>query len=100
MAQSIDQAIAGGDFQIGAIQDAKSRIAPITRDGKPVLTTLSAKPELTTPLSPWPSYDGGERCSLDLRLTPELTKLAEWIDECILKQVQANPATWYNNKVP
>ncbi len=99
MAQSIEQAIAGGDFQIGAIQDAKSRIAPITRDGKPVLITLSAKPTLTTPFSPWPSYDGGERCSIDLRITPELANLAEWIDECIQRQVVGSPATWYS-KVP
>ena len=48
MAQSIDQFIAGGDFQIGAL-DSKSRIAPVTRDGKPILINLSAKPELTTP---------------------------------------------------
>ena len=99
MAQSIEQTIAGGDFQIGAIQDVKSRIAPITRDGKVVLITLSATPTLTTPFSPWPSYDGGERCSIDLRITPELSKLAEWIDECIQRQVTANPATWYS-KVP
>ena len=30
--------------------------------------------------------------------TPTWT-LAEWIDECIQRQVQANPATWYS-KVP
>ena len=95
MTQSIEQAIAGGDFQIGAIQDIKSRIAPITRDGKPLLITLSAKPTLTTPFSPWPSYDGGERCSIDLRITPELAKLADWIDECVQRQVMASPATWY-----
>ena len=40
MPQSIDQFIAGGDFQIGAL-DSKSRIAPVTRDGKPILITLS-----------------------------------------------------------
>jgi hypothetical protein len=99
MAQRIEQLIAGGDFHIGAIQDAKSRIAPVTRDGKPVLITLSATPELTTPFSPWPSFDGGERCSLDLRITPELETLSEWIDECVQRQVAASPATWYS-KVP
>ena len=66
MAQTVDQFIAGGDFQIGVL-DSKSRIAPVTRDGKPVLITLSSKPELTTPFSPWPAYDGGERCSIDFR---------------------------------
>ena len=99
MAQTIEQLIAGGDFQIGAIQDAKSRIAPVTRDGKPVLITLSATPGLTTPFSPWPSFDGGERCSLDLRMTPELEKLSVWIDECVQRQVITSPATWYS-KVP
>ena len=100
MAQSAEQTIAGGDFQIGAIQDAKSRIAPITRDGKPVLITLSAKPTLTTPFSPWPpSNEESDRCSIDIRITPELAKLAEWIDECIQRQVQASPSTWYS-KVP
>jgi hypothetical protein len=99
MAQTIEQLIAGGDFQLGAIQDAKSRTAPVTRGGKPVLITLSTTPELTTPFSPWPSFDGGERCSLDIRVTPELEKLSEWIDECAQRQVAASPATWYS-KVP
>ena len=98
MAQSIDTLIAGGDFQIGAL-DSKSRIAPVTRDGKPVLITLSSKPVLTTPFSPWPAYDGGERCSIDFRLTPELEQLATWIDSVIQKQVQSSPTTWYS-KVP
>ena len=95
---TIDTLIAGGDFQIGAL-DSKSRIAPVSRDGKPVLITLSSKPTLTTPFSPWPAYDGGERCSIDFRLTPDLEKLASWIDEVVQRQVQANPTTWYS-KVP
>ena len=98
MAQTIDALIAGGDFQIGAL-DSKSRIAPVSRDGKPVLITLSSKPTLTTPFSPWPAYDGGERCSIDFRLTPELEKLAGWIDEVVQRQVQSSPTTWYS-KVP
>ncbi len=95
MAQSIDILIAGGDFTIGAL-DSKSRIAPVTRDGKPVLITLCSKSELTTPFSPWPAYDGGERCSIDFRLTPDLEKLAAWVDEVVQRQVQANPTTWYS----
>ena len=98
MPQSIEQFIAGGDFQIGAL-DSKSRIAPVTRDGKPILITLSAKPELTRPFSPWPSFDGGDRCSLDFRITPELESLANHIDGVIQKQVQSSPTTWYS-KVP
>ena len=98
MAQTIEQLIAGGDFQIGAL-DSKSRIAPVTHKGKPVLVTLSTTPELTTPFSPWPSFDGGDRCSIDLRITPELEKLAAYIDEAVQRQVQASPTTWYS-KVP
>ena len=98
MAQSIDQFIAGGEFQIGAL-DSKSRIAPVTRDGKPILITLADKPELSTPFSPWPSFDGGERCSMDFRITPELERLAAHIDGVLQKQVQSCPTTWYS-KVP
>ena len=98
MAQTIEQLIAGGDITIGAL-DSKSRIAPVTRNGKPILITLSATPTLTTPFSPWPSFDGGERCSLDLRITPELEKLAAWIDETVQAQVTVSPQTWYS-KVP
>ena len=58
MAQTIEQLIAGGDITIGAL-DSKSRIAPVTRDGKPVIITLSSSPSLSTPFSPWPSFDGG-----------------------------------------
>ena len=70
MAQTIEQVIASGDITIGAL-DSKSRIAPITRDGKPILITLCSTPELTTPFNPWPAYDNGERCSVGFRITPE-----------------------------
>ena len=100
MAQSIEQVIAGGDFRIGAIQDAKSRIAPVTRDGKPLLITLSAKPELTTPFSPWPPCnEESERCSIDFRITPDLERLAAHIDQVVQAAVTQNPTTWYS-KVP
>ena len=90
MAQTIEQLIAGEDIQIGAL-DSRSRIAPVLRNGKPVIITLRSSPTLSTPFSPWPSFDGGERCSLDLRLTPELEKLAVWIDEAVQAQVTASP---------
>ena len=93
MAQTIEEFIAGGDFQIGA-RDPKSRIAPVTRNGKPILLCLSAKPELTTPFPVWPSYNGGERISVDFRLTPDLERLAEHIDSVVQKQVAANPGQW------
>ncbi len=82
--------IAAGDYQIGTL-DNKSRIAPITQNGKPVLLCLSNTPDLQTPFSPWPSYDGGEGTSVDLNCTPELARLAEHIDAVIHKQVSANP---------
>ena len=51
MARTIEQFIASGDIEIGAL-DSKSRIAPVTQNGKPVLLTLSASPELSTPSLP------------------------------------------------
>ena len=98
MAQTIDQFIASGDFQIGTV-DPKSRIAPITQNGRSVLITLAKTPTLTSPFSPWPSYDGGERTNLDLRITPELEKLAEHIDDVIQKTVSKDPSQYYT-KVP
>ena len=95
MARTIEQFIASGDIEIGAL-DSKSRIAPVTQNGKPVLLTLSASPELTTPFSPWPSYDGGERCSVDLRMTPQLGDLADHQDEMVQRIVGANPTTWFS----
>ena len=95
MAKTIEQFIASGDIEIGAL-DSKSRIAPVTQNGKPVLLTLSASPELTTPFSPWPSYDGGERCSIDLRMTPQLGDLADHLDEMVQRIVGANPTQWFS----
>ena len=95
---SIIDFIASGDFTIGTI-DNKSRIAPITQNGKPIHICLASIPNLRTPFSPWPSYDGGERTSLDLVCTPELARLAEHIDSVILKQVKAEPGKWFG-KIP
>ena len=95
MTQTIEQFIANGTIEIGAL-DSKSRIASVTQNGKPVLLTLSATPELTTPFSPWPSYDGGERCSVDLRMTPQLDKLANHLDELVPEIVGANPTQWFS----
>ena len=98
MAHTIQEFLSSGNFTIGQV-DSKTRIAPVTRDGRPIFITLAKTPTLTTPFSPWPSFDGGERISIDLRSTPELEKLADHIDSVIQKQVQANPSTWYS-KVP
>ena len=98
MAQTIDEFIASGDFQIGAV-DPKSRIAPITQGGRSVFITLAKTPSLTTPFAPWPSYDGGERTNVDLRVTPELEKLAGHLDDVIQSAVSKNPSQYYT-KVP
>ena len=95
MAQTIDQFIAAGDFQIGQV-DPKSKIAPITQNGRSVLITLANTPTLTSPFSPLPSYDGGERTNLDLRITPDLEKLAAHIDAVIQQTVGENPGQFYN----
>ena len=91
----INDFIASGDFAIGTL-DSKSRIAPVTLNGMAVTICLSSTPDLRTPFAPWPSYDGGERTSLDLLCTPELERLAEHIDSVILKQVGTDPSKWFS----
>ena len=98
MAQTIDEFIASGDFQIGQV-DPKTKIAPITKNGRSVLITLAKTPTLTSPVSPWPSYDGGERTNLDLSITPDLERLAAHIDEVIQQTVGTNPGQFYT-KLP
>ena len=98
MAQTIDQFISAGDFEIGVV-DPKSKIAPVTQNGRSVLITLAKTPTLTSPFSPWPSYDGGDRTNLDLRITPDLERLAAHIDECVQQKVLANPSHYYS-KIP
>ena len=97
MAHTIQEFLSSGDFTIGSV-DSKTRIAPVTRDGKPIFITLAKTPTLTTPFSPWPSYDGNERTSLDLRCEDDsdLAKLAERIDEIVQKQVLADPTKFYS----
>ena len=97
MAHTIQEFLASGDFTIGAV-DSKTRIAPVTRDGRPIFICLAKTPTLTTPFSPWPSYDGNERTSLDLRCErdSDLAKLAERIDEIVQKQVLADPTKFYS----
>ena len=98
MAQTIDQFISSGNFDIGVV-DLKSKIAPVTQNGRSVLITLAKTPTLTTPFCPWPSYDGGDRTNLDLRITPDLERLAAHIDECVQQKVLANPSHYYS-KIP
>ncbi len=86
MAKTIEEFINSGDFTIGPV-DTKSRIAPVTQNGRAILITLAQTPTLTTPFPIWPSYDGGERTNLDIRITPELAQLADHIDEVIQKIV-------------
>ncbi len=98
MAQTIDQFISS-DFEIGTV-DPKTRIAPVTQNGRSVLITLANTPTLTTPFSIWPPFDPcSERTNLDLRITPELEKLAEHIGNAIQKTVGENPQQFYT-KIP
>ena len=96
MAHTIQEFLNSGNFTIGSV-DSKTRIAPVTRDGKPIFITLAKTPTLTAPFSPWPSYDGNERTSLDLRCEDDsdLAKLAAHIDTIIKKQVLADPTKFY-----
>ncbi len=95
MVQSLDKFNACGDFQIGAL-DSGSRMAPVTRAGKPILFTLVATPELAKPFSPWPSYDGSERGSNDSRIPPDLERLAARNDAVVQEQVTTTPCAWYS----
>ena len=96
MAHTIQEFLSLGDFTIGSV-DSKTRIAPVTREGRPIFITLAKTPTLTTPFNCWPSFDGGERTSLDLRCEDdsELAKLAAHIDKIIMKQVLADPTKFY-----
>ena len=54
MAHTIQEFLKSGDFTIGSV-DSKTRIAPVTREGRPIFITLAKTPTLTTPFPPWPS---------------------------------------------
>ena len=78
MAQSIEEFLKAGEGRTIGTVGPKTKIAPVvTREGKPIYITLAKTPTLTTAWLRWPSYDGGERTSLDLRITGELEQLAE-----------------------
>ena len=65
-------------------QKGKARIANIfDARGKPIKLNLCKEPVLRTP---WQvsSFDGGERCTLDVVLTPELERVADKIDSDVL----------------
>ena len=87
-----------GALSVGGIsQKGKARIAPIyDARGKAVKLILSKEPVLRTP---WQvsSFDGGERCSLDICLTPELDNLCTKIDSEVRGFIEINPDRYFKN---
>ena len=80
-----------GVLSVGDIsQKGKARITNIfDARAKPVKLNLCKEPVLRTP---WQvsSFDGGERCTLDLVLTPELERLADKIDSDVRGFIEKN----------
>ena len=85
-----------GTLSVGDIsQKGKARIANISdAKGKPIKLVISKEPVLRTP---WPvsSFDGGERCSLDIVLTPELERLADKIDTEVRGFIEKNSERYF-----
>ena len=85
-----------GTLSVGEIsQKGKARIAPILdAKGKPIKLILSKEPVLRTS---WPvsSFDGGERCSLDIVLTPELQRLGDKIDGEVRGFIEKNTERYF-----
>ena len=87
-----------GTIELGDINSSgKSRIANLTCNGKPLKLLLAKTPSLKTPYSV-SSYDGtSDRCSLDLCLTDELSRLADTIDVAVLSYVKKNAGRYFKN---
>ena len=87
-----------GALSVGDIsQKGKARIAPIFDvKGKQIKLFLAKEPVLRTP---WQvsSFDGGERCSLDIRLTPELQQLGTKIDTEVKGFIEKNSERYFKN---
>ena len=86
-----------GTLSLGDIATkGKARIAPLSVKGKAVKLILSQTPTLKTP---WQvsSYDGGDRCSLDLVLDDSLEKVCDKIDQAVLAAVSASPERFFKN---
>ena len=85
-----------GVLSVGDIsQKGKARIANISdAKGKPIKLVISKEPVLRTP---WPvsSFDGGERCSLDIVLTSELENLADKIGTEVRGFIEKNSERYF-----
>ena len=85
-----------GILSVGDInQKGKARIANIfDARGKPIKLNLCKEPVLRTP---WQvsSFDGGERCTLDLKLTPELERVADKIDSDVRGFIEKNSDRYF-----
>ena len=85
-----------GAISLGDIsQKGKARIAPIhDAKGKPIKLVLSKAAVLRTP---WQvsSFDGGDRCSLDIVLTEELEALCSKIDDAVRGAVEKDPNRYF-----
>ena len=87
-----------GNFYIGDIsQKGKAKLAPIYDDaGKPIKVTLARDCSLRTP---WPvsSFDGSERCTLDIIMNPQLEQLADKIDANVVQAIHNEPTRYFKN---
>ena len=85
-----------GTLSIGDIsQKGKARIAPINDSkGKPIKLILSKEAVLRTP---WQvsSFDGGDRCSLDIILTEELEALCAKLDDSVRGCIEKDPDRYF-----
>ena len=85
-----------GALSVGDIcQKGKARVANIyDSKGKPIKLFLAKEPVLRTP---WQvsSFDGGERCSLDICLTPELEQLGIKIDTEVRGFIEKNSDRYF-----
>ena len=74
----------------------KSRIANLSgKGGKPIRVLLAKGCTLRTPFQ-CKSFDGtSDRCSLDLCMTDELSKFADFIDTAVLALVKESPAAYF-----
>ena len=76
-------------------QKGKARIANIADGkGKPIKIVLAKDCSLRTPWSV-SSFDGGERCSLDIIMNAELEEVVTKIDDAVYKWVTANPSRYF-----
>ena len=85
-----------GTLSVGDVsQKGKARIAPINdAKGKPIKLILSKEAVLRTP---WQvsSFDGGDRCSLDIILTDELEALCVKIDDSVRYCIEKDPDRYF-----